>query len=101
MITREELDLEEDRWQLRRELAHDAMLDRVRKQAPECCRDCDNLVIGVEDNRFDHEFGVSGEIEYFPKCSVLNEEVFIAPMLDEECAVKIREEESNASKRTA
>lgn len=88
-----------DRDTLRRELAQEAMLDTMRRKAPVCCRDCDHLVIGVEDNRFDHEFGVSGEIEYFPKCDVLNEEVFIAPMLDEECQVKIREEEANA--RTA
>ena len=90
-----------DRDTLRRELAQEAMLDTVRRKAPECCRTCDNLVVGVEDNRFDHEFGVSGEIEYFPKCDILNEEVFIAPMLDEECEVKIREEEKHASKRTA
>jgi len=97
----EEMERGDDLRQLERELKADAMLDLVRRDAPESCRNCDHLVVGVEDNRFDHEFGVSGEIDYFPKCDVTNEEVFFVPVLDgEECEIKKQEEESHA-KRTA
>ena len=85
-----------DRDTLRRELAQEAMLDTVRRKAPVCCRNCDNLVIGVEDNRYLDEFGMAGDIDYFPKCALTNEEVFNTEYKDQ---CELIEEKINA--RTA
>ena len=60
--------------ELRRELYADAALDRIRDQAPARCRNCDHLAIGAYDGRFNHEFGTSGEITYYPKCMMTGEE---------------------------
>lgn len=70
------------------EQKYEAALDEVRRMAPEHCRNCDNLVVGVEDNRFFTDRGWGGEKEFYPKCAVLNEEVFIR---DKTCEAKRHE----------
>ena len=82
---------DEDEEMTPRQKKIEAIFDEMRLRAPKMCRNCDHLVIGAEDNRFDHEFGTGGEIEYFPKCDVTNEEVFDIDIEDEECEIRQKE----------
>lgn len=79
-----------ERTQLMRELAEDSLIDTVKMNAPEHCRECKHLTHIVEDNRFD-AFGkdgkprMYGEVDIIPICELLDDR---CPLKEIECPLE-------------